>query len=389
MEQLQAANRVLQQKISELEAAQTAILEREEHLRSTIASMDDLVVILDKDDIFLDYYQPPDKLSLFLLPKQFLGKRYWEVLPSHIAAQLKETIEKVIATGTVHYFDYSYTNEGDTHIKWSTVKVSIRKDKAGHFVGITAVVRDITDRKAVKEKLTLQAQELIRSNAELEQFAYVASHDLREPLRKIKSYTELLEQRYKGQLDDRADKYIYYIVDGASRLQALVTDLLLYSRVGRSSDLALEQTDMGKILAYVLDDLEVAIKEKGAIVTYDQLPTVVADPKQMAQLLQNLVGNAVKFHDETPIKATISAEQQGNEWVFTIQDNGIGIEPKFVDRIFLIFQRLHTRTEYSGNGIGLAICKKIVENHNGRIWVESEFGKGTTFYFTLPTSLSK
>jgi len=389
MEQLQAANRALQQKISELEEAQTAILEREERLRSTIASMDDLVVILDKDDIFLDYYQPLGKLGLFLLPKQFLGKRYWEVLPSHIAAQLKEAIEKVIATGTVHYFDYSYTNEGDTHIKWSTVKVSIRKDKAGHFVGITAVVRDITDRKAVKEKLTLQAQELIRSNAELEQFAYVASHDLREPLRKIKSYTELLEQRYKSQLDERADKYIYYIVDGASRLQALVTDLLLYSRVGRSSDLALEQTDMGKILAYVLDDLEVAIKEKGAIVTYDQLPTVVADSKQMAQLLQNLVGNGIKFHTEAPIKVTISAKQQGNEWVFAVQDNGIGIEPQFVDRIFLIFQQLHTRTEYSGNGIGLAICKKIVENHNGRIWVESEVGKGTTFYFTLPTSLSK
>jgi PAS domain S-box-containing protein len=243
--------------------------------------------------------------------------------------------------------------------------------------------QEIVERERAERKLAQQARELARSNAELEQFAYVASHDLREPLRKIKSYTELLERGYAGRLDAKADKYIAYIVDGAARMQTLITDLLTVSRVGRA-ELVAEPTDFEAVLGRVLADCEAIIRESGALVTHDPLPVLPANPGQMAELLQNLLQNAIKFHGPQSPRVHIWAVQGENEWVFGARDNGIGIDPQYAERIFLIFQRLHTRTEYPGTGIGLAICKKIVENHGGRIWVESQPDQGATFYFTLP-----
>jgi PAS domain S-box-containing protein len=243
--------------------------------------------------------------------------------------------------------------------------------------------QEIVEREQVERKLAQQARELARSNAELEQFAYVASHDLREPLRKIKSYTELLERAYAGRLDAKADKYIAYIVDGAARMQTLITDLLTVSRVGRA-ELVAEPTDLEAVLGQVLADSEAIIREGGALVTHDPLPVLLANPGQMAQLLQNLLQNAIKFHGPQSPRVHIWVVYRENEWVFGVRDNGIGIDPQYAERIFLIFQRLHTRTEYPGTGIGLAICKKIVENHGGRIWVESQPDQGATFYFTLP-----
>ena len=242
---------------------------------------------------------------------------------------------------------------------------------------------EVKARQQAEESLAQQAKELARSNAELEQFAYVASHDLREPLRKIKSYTQLLEKRYKGQLDARADKYINYIVNSTSRMQRLITDLLTYSRVGRL-ELALEPTDMNLLLKQVQSDLGLMIKESHARITSDPLPTVMVISSQISNLLQNLIGNSIKFRREEPPQIHVGVEQVGNEWQFSVRDNGIGIEGEYAERIFIIFQRLHTRMEYSGTGIGLAICKKIVERHGGSIWMQSQFGKGTTFYFTLP-----
>jgi len=242
---------------------------------------------------------------------------------------------------------------------------------------------EVRARQQAEESLARQAKELARSNAELEQFAYVASHDLREPLRKIKSYTQLLEKRYKGQLDARADKYITYIVNSTSRMQRLITDLLTYSRVGRL-ELALDPTDMNLLLKQVQSDLGLMIKESHALITSDSLPTVMVIPSQISNLLQNLIGNSIKFRREEPPQIHVGVEQIGNEWQFSVRDNGIGIEDEYAERIFIIFQRLHTRTEYSGTGIGLAICKKIVERHGGSICMQSQFGKGTTFYFTLP-----
>ncbi|MDQ0886825.1 signal transduction histidine kinase [Paenibacillus sp. V4I9] len=233
-------------------------------------------------------------------------------------------------------------------------------------------------------ELKRQKEDLAGSNAELEQFAYVASHDLQEPLRMVASYVQLLAKRYQGKLDQDADDFIHYAVDGAQRMQNLINDLLAFSRVGTKGK-ELKSVDFEVVLQHVSTNLQHAIQECDALVTHDPLPTLLADPTQMVQLLQNLVGNAIKFRDSNraPI-IHIGIKQQGNEWLFSVRDNGIGFEPKYRDRIFLIFQRLHNKTKYQGTGIGLSICKKIVERHGGKIWVDSEAGHSTTFYFTLP-----
>ena len=243
--------------------------------------------------------------------------------------------------------------------------------------------KEVSERKQTEIALAQRAHQLARSNAELQQFAYVASHDLREPLRKVRSYTELLQQRYEGQLDAKADKYIAYIVDGATRMQTLITDLLVYSRAGKE-DVNLTMTDLSEVLNQVLADLEVTLQKSKAIITYDPLPVIKADTSQMTQLFQNLIGNAIKFCDQEVPQVQISAQRQNGVWHFAVSDNGIGIDPQYAERIFVIFQRLHSRSEYSGTGIGLAICKKVIENHHGRIWLESELMQGATFHFTIP-----
>jgi len=227
-------------------------------------------------------------------------------------------------------------------------------------------------------------EELERSNAELEQFAHIASHDLQEPLRMVSSYMELMKRRYKGKLDSDANDFIGFAVDGANRMQTLINDLLAFSRVGTRGKL-LTPTDCETLLGHTLSDLKVSIEDSGAVITHDPLPTVIADGAQLAQVFQNLIGNAIKFKSEEPPRIHISAERRAGEWVFTVSDNGIGIDTKYFERIFVIFQRLHSREEYSGTGIGLSVCKKIVERHGGRMWVESEPERGSTFYFTIPT----
>lgn len=234
------------------------------------------------------------------------------------------------------------------------------------------------------EQETRQRQELARSNTELQQFAYIASHDLQEPLRMVTSYLQLLERRYKGRLDASADDFIAFAVDGATRMKALINDLLTYSRVGTHGK-SFERTNCTTVVKRAIANLKIAIEESQATITYDPLPEVLGDAIQLTQLFQNLISNAIKFHSEAPPVIQIRAELQAREWLFSVQDNGIGIEPQYAEQIFVIFQRLHRRTDYSGTGIGLAVCKKIVERHGGRIWVQSELGQGATFYFTLPS----
>jgi light-regulated signal transduction histidine kinase (bacteriophytochrome) len=227
--------------------------------------------------------------------------------------------------------------------------------------------------------------ELARSNAELEQFAYIASHDLQEPLRMVSSYVQLLEKRYKGKLDQDADDFIGFAADGALRMQRLINDLLAYSRVGTRGK-SFGTFSLEAALAQAVENLQVAIKENKATVTQDPLPMAYGDIGQVTQVFQNLIDNAIKFHREEPPKVHVSARIEGNNCICTIQDNGIGIAPEFINRLFTLFQRLHTRKDYPGTGLGLAICKRIVERHGGRIWVESVPDKGSTFYFTIPTT---
>jgi PAS domain S-box-containing protein len=264
-----------------------------------------------------------------------------------------------------------------------SISVGLVRDRRGRITGMQAVARDISERKRAEEALAQQAQELARSNAELEQFAYIASHDLQEPLRMMASFSQLLEKRYQGRLDADADEFIGYIVNGAIRMQRLIDDLLTYSRVGRLGQ-SFAPTDCAKIIEMALLNLRSAIEEAGAAVNAGALPVVMADATQLVRLFQNLIGNAIKFRGHSPARVHVGAKHQGDEWLFWVQDNGIGIEPQYLERIFLIFQRLHNRHEYPGTGIGLAIAKKIVERHGGRIWVASEPGRGSTFYFTLP-----
>ena len=231
-------------------------------------------------------------------------------------------------------------------------------------------------------ELAERVEDLARSNTELERFAYVASHDLREPLRMVTSYTKLLARRYKGRLDRDADEFINYAVDGAVRMEQLIEDLLLYSRMG-VRDLLFKPVDCEIVLTRALANLQTALQESGALVTHDPLPTVMGDDTQLVQVFQNLIGNGIKFRGEMTPCVHVSVNERPEEWVFAIQDNGMGIDPQYADLIFVIFQRLHSRAEYSGSGIGLAICKKVVESHAGRIWLESQLGKGATFYFTI------
>jgi PAS domain S-box-containing protein len=253
-------------------------------------------------------------------------------------------------------------------------------------VRIIGTLLDVTERKRAEEELARRAEELARSNADLQQFAYVASHDLQEPLRMVASFTQLLAQRCAGKLGADADEFIGYAVDGAHRMQVLVNDLLEYSRVSTRGK-EFSGVDCEKILETVMADLQKALEESGGRVTHDPLPTVQGDQTQIFRVLLNLLGNALKFHGSEPPRVHVSAQEVNGEWQFSVRDNGIGIDPEHSSRIFLLFQRLHTRQEYLGTGMGLAIAKKIVERHGGRIWVESQPGKGSTFYFSLPVKV--
>jgi len=240
-------------------------------------------------------------------------------------------------------------------------------------------------RRQMEEDLARKVDELARSNADLEQFAYVASHDLQEPLRMVTAYTQLLAERYKGKLDEKADKFLGYASEGAMRMQVLIDDLLAFSRIGRNGFTS-RSVDCNAVMEEVLLALASAIQESGAVVTHAELPAVWADRTHVGQVFQNLIGNAIKFRGKEPPVVSVQAEKADQQWRFNVSDNGIGIAAEYAENIFVVFRRLHARTEYPGSGIGLAICKKIVEHYGGRIWVESQAGSGSAFKFTMPSS---
>ena len=314
--------------------------------------------------------------------KEMLGKTDFDLFPRELAEKYVADDRKVIESREVFEDIEQHQTPRGEKLYVHVLKAPVF-DAEGAVVGTQVIFWDVTARKRAEDALEKTAADLSRSNRELEQFAYVASHDLQEPLRMIASYTQLLARRYKGQLDAEAHEFINFAVDGALRMQGLINDLLAYSRVGTRGK-PFELTNCEDVLQLALTNLKIAIEENAAAITHDPLPTVKADAVQLTQLFQNLIGNAIKFHGEHPPKVHVGASRNGLEWRLEVRDNGIGIAPEHFERIFVIFQRLHNRDEYAGTGIGLAVCKKIVERHGGRIWVESAPGKGATFRFTLP-----
>ncbi len=366
--------------ISDRKAAEMALQASEHRLRAIFESHIDGMLIADASTRKFVAANPGICAMLGYTEQELLGMGVADIHPeetlpavlAHFQAHL-HAAEREVAALPVLRKDGSviYCDLGMARIELDGQHLSI-----GSF-------RDVTARKQAEDMAQETRRRLLRSNEALEHFAYVASHDLQEPLRMVASYTQLLAQRYAGQLDERAQKYIHYAVDGAERMQRLINGLLEYSRVTRKGRPA-ELVSAGAVLADALNNLAAAVSESGAQVTHAELPVVLADPVQLLQLFQNLVGNALKFRGPAAPRVHVAAREAAAQWVFEVRDNGIGIEAKHHQRIFEIFQRLHTREEYPGAGIGLALCKRIVERHGGAIWLESTPGQGTTFFFALP-----
>jgi len=324
------------------------------------------------DYIFLDV-NPAWERMMGLRKSDVLGRRASEAV-GFVESYWPEAMDRALRTGKmVHIEDYGMALD-----RWYSVDMWKFSDNS---CGVT--ITDITERKRQKEKLEKYAEDLARSNAELQQFAYVASHDLQEPLRMVTSYLGLLEKKYGHDLNPQAKEYMSFAVDGSQRMKRLIDDLLQYSRVD-SQPIVLEEVDMNELVKVVEEDHQISIAETKAELVVDPLPVICADRTQMKQLLTNLISNAIKFHDSEPPRVEVSAITYQREFVFSVKDNGIGIDPRYKEKLFKMFSRLHTRDEYPGTGIGLAITKKIVERHGGRIWFESEPGEGTTFFFTIP-----
>jgi two-component system, chemotaxis family, sensor kinase Cph1 len=364
----------LERRAAEIEAGRDLFLE-------VIESMSEAWFLMDRTGRVLRV-NPAAGALLECEATALVGRLFTEIRGSDaIPATPWQLLERA-PSGRLPLFDVEISTQAGRLVPIS-ISVGLVRDRRGKVIGMQVVARDITERKQAEAALSRQARELARSNAELEQFAYVASHDLQEPLCMMASFAQLLAKRYKDKLDPDADEFIDYIVEGATRMQRLINDLLSYSRVGRRGrDFA--PTDCAAVVGTARANLRAAIEESGAVVVTDPLPVIMADETQLLQLFQNLLGNAITFRGDTAVVIQIGATRRGNDWVFWVRDNGIGIEPQYAERIFLIFQRLHGRGQYPGTGIGLAIAKKIVERHRGRIWVESEPGKGSTFYFTIP-----
>ncbi len=379
----------LRSRIAEIEKAEAKHKKAEEALQEARAFADNIVATVREPLLVMDtdmcvvmasrafytmFKMTPEETERHTLYE--LGNHQWDI------PELRHLLEQIVSKNN-SFDDYEVTYDlegiGQRMMLLNALRMHSEADKNQM---ILLAIEDITERKQA-EKLRQTVEELARSNRDLEQFAYAASHDLQEPLRMVASYVQLLERRYKDKLDSDAKEYIAFAVDGATRMQKLINDLLIYSRVS-SRGKKLKQADFASALEEAMANLRVSIEDSGTVITYDKLPEIHADESQLIQLLQNLIDNAIKFRSEDVPRIHISARENQNEWLFSVEDNGIGIDPQYAERIFVIFQRLHDKESYPGTGIGLAICKKIVERHGGRIWVESDPSKGSTFFFTIP-----
>ena len=381
---LSGADAVRRRAEERLREAHKALQASAHRTRGIIDGASDLIAALDPEFRFIAFNQAySHEFQTLFGVAPALGLRLPDAL-AHLPEERAKTMEAWARA--VQGEEFCLTQEygdpqGGRH--YYEITFSAIRGEDGESLGAAQIVRNVTERRQAELALRHTADELARSNAELEQFAYVASHDLQEPLRAVAGCVQLLQRRCQEKLDERGDELIRHAVDGAQRMQNLINDLLAYSRVGTKGR-PFEPVESAEALRAALKNLEVALRESGAAVIPGPLPRVTADPVQIVQLLQNLVGNAIKFRSAEPPRIEVGARRAGEEWEFRVSDNGIGIEPQYHQRIFSVFQRLHTAREYPGTGIGLAICKKIVERHGGRIWVEPAAGRGTTFCFTVP-----
>lgn len=364
-------------------AKEESVKESEEQYRRLFESLQDVFYRTDMDGILT--VVSPSVVTLFgYIPDEVIGQDlaqmfYWD--PQDRPAFLK----LIGARGYVENHRTKCRNK-DGDAVWVSTNARFYQDENGEVCGVEGITRDITAQIWAEEKLERTMAELRRSNVDLEQFAYVASHDLQEPLRMVSSFTQLLQKRYERELDTDADEFIHFITEGAQRMQQLINDLLVYSRVDRSGR-TFADASCEAILQQTLDNLQLLIGKSGCQITHDSLPNIYCDASQILVLFQNLLSNAIKYCGEDPPRIHIACHHCFNAHRISVKDNGIGIAPEYCERIFKIFQRLHPRDEYSGTGIGLSLCKKIVERHGGIIWVESEEGKGATFHFSIPDRL--
>ncbi len=375
-------NEALRTEIDERIAAEKAVRESEERYRGILETIQEGYFEVDLAGNFTFWNESLARL-LGRPPEELRRMNYRRYTEEPYSSALFDTFDRVYRTGEpVSTFGWEIIR-GDGGRRYAEASAAPIREPKGEIVGFRGIIRDVTDRRQAETQLEQRSRELARSNEELRQFTSIASHDLQEPLRMVAGYTQLLARRYQGRLDEEADQFIQYAVDGVQRMQRLIRDLLSYSRVqthGREP----ESVDAGEPLAWALSNLEAAISEARAEVTRDPMPVVRADPTQLGQLFQNLIANAVKFRGGRPLRVHVGVERRPSEWVFSVRDNGVGIDLQYQGRIFEIFQRIHPRDELDGTGIGLAICKRIVDRHGGRIWVESVRGSGATFYFTIP-----
>lgn len=320
-----------------------------------------------------------------LVGENIIGKSHYEIFPEISDMPEWKAIHKHSLAGSVIVREQDPFPRKDGSMHWLRWELHPWKTSNNKIGGLIMFTEDITGRMKAQDNLKKLNQQLTESNKELEQFAYVASHDLQEPLRMVSSFLQLLEKKYRSQLDEAALQYIHFAVDGSDRMKTLINDLLRFSRVGTSTD-EIVPVDCNDIVANVIKVYDQKIRENNAIVEISGLPVVKANKTQVEQLFQNLIGNALKYRGKETPHIEVGCEEDEALWRFYVKDNGIGIDPRFYDKVFVIFQRLHGKGEYGGTGIGLAICKKIVERHGGKIWIESVLEKGSVFYFSMPKS---
>ena len=352
-------------------------------LAAIVRHADDAIFTVTGAGVITGWNQGAERLYGYS-EQEITGQPVTRLTPPGLEDEALGLIRETLSTGRTARAETVRARKDGTLVNVA-LSLSPLRDAAGSITAAAVIAQDITARKRAEKDLAEQARKLETSNQDLEQFAYVASHDLQEPLRKVSSFCQLLAQRYQGRLDGEADEYIAYVVDGAHRMQQLINDLLTYSRIGRSGQGATD-VDCNEVMRRVRLDLAAAIEETGAQVVTGELPTLRGELQPLVQLFENLVSNAIKFRGRQPPRVEVSAARGDGEWQFSVADNGIGIEPQYADRIFAVFQRLHSRDEYPGTGIGLAICKKVVETHGGKIWLSPQPGPGTRFCWTIPAA---